>query len=332
MFEAFVKAFLSAIWILGSFVSLYLWDASGLMKWTLGAIAWILLEIGTSWIDNSLLTMIWWVGLSPASFLMTYVCPTPVELMYLKLLRFLWPILLLFQSVWAVKGATTLSRHIITTYWDSHQGGVKAAIISTSLLSYLISIPTFYFLYHHPNMNISLASYLSISCTILLILATFTIYVDTGILSDIALITCFTAFIARCAVLESAPPALHHKSLLNYLFNGPENQFLSLDFIISAIFALATISTFPLLIDYNEDEHYFKYSDVKSKIFSKNGRNVWRTLFFVSGVMLYTHVILSASGTITTNSLLWRTIQTLVVLIYYFMTLLHGSENADKLD
>jgi len=66
MFEAFVKAFLSAIWILGSFVSLYLWDASGLMKWTLGAIAWILLEIGTSWIDNSLLTMIWWVGLSPA--------------------------------------------------------------------------------------------------------------------------------------------------------------------------------------------------------------------------------------------------------------------------
>jgi len=54
--------------------------------------------------------------------------------------------------------------------------------------------------------------------------------------------------------------------------------------------------------------------------------------FFVSGVMLYTHVILSASGTITTNSLLWRTIQTLVVLIYYFMTLLHGSENADKLD
>lgn len=81
---------------------------------------------------------------------------------------------------------------------------VKGTIIGASVACYLIAGVMVYFLYQHPAIDVKLASFLSATCVLLLLMAVIVVFfVEAGILLDIAVISLFIMFVVRSAFLEA---------------------------------------------------------------------------------------------------------------------------------
>jgi len=235
-----------------------------------------------------------------------------------------------FEGIQIVRVIMYLSRTLVTKMQinPDHEIPIKAIILGGSILCYIISIYIVYNLYQHPAINVPLSSYLAALCVILVILSLVAVFVvEAGIISDIAIISLFVIFIARSAFLEQPIQSsngifdsFYHFNYIVNMFNGSFqigttkvnfSQFFSFDFLISALLAISTLLSFPVLWEESDDELAQTDEEEENQVsFQKN-------LFSVLLVMLYTHVLLTATGNITPSGVVWRILQSVVTLIFY---------------
>jgi len=170
-----------------------------------------------------------------------------------------------------------------------------------------------YSLFQHSAMNVALSSYVAILCTLIIMLTIIVVFfVEQGILSDIALISLFVIFLARSAFINMPIETAESSFQWTYFVSrtGIEiswNQIMTVDFWISSILALSTLLSFPLFVLDKED--LFAEEDDPTH-FQEN-------IFGFLLVMLYTHILLTASGHIITTGIYWRIFQSFFTLGFY---------------
>lgn len=270
--------------------------------------------------------------------------PHIIEIAYGNFLQYAGPVLLILEGIQIVRVVMYVSRTTVNkiTDYPQYENLIKGSIVVVSMISLVASGSIFYHLFVHPALTVPLASYLSVISTFLFVLFFGTVFlVEGGIISDVSLLALFVAFVARSALLEQ--PLLHEQqggfasvfqgnyalSLIAQTFQIGTvqvnfNQFFTFDFMISALLAISTILSFPLLWNPPASEFDVKDEDEEDKVsFQKN-------LFSVLLVMLYTHVLLTASGNIAPAGVLWRVAQSGITILFYCYKLVKSIQDEDN--
>jgi len=210
-----------------------------------------------------------------------YFLPNSFGSIFETLLRYSGPILLIIESIQFVRLVMYMSHRLVNKMYDNSnlEPIIKGGIIFVSLLCYVGVVFMVYFLFQNPAINIPLASYLSVLCTLLATLCLILFFVEAAIFSEVALISLFVIFVARTAFLEASvdiiPSQISSWSLysaVNFIsetFNLGKveinlRQFLTLDFLISTVLAVSTMLSFPLSLDFAEDP-FSKVSSILKK-------------------------------------------------------------------
>jgi len=273
-----------------------------------------------------------------------FAMPHFLEIAYGNFLQYAGPLLLILEGIQIVRVVMYLSRTTVNKITDFPQYGnvIKASIVIVSVMGLTGAVSTMYYLFIHPSLTIPLASYLSVVSTFLFVLLIGTLFfVEGGILSDVSFLSLFVAFVARSALLEQ--PLLHEQQgLFASVFQGNYalsviaqtfqigtvqvnfNQFFTFDFLVSAFLAISTILSFPLLWSPPASELDIKDEEEDDRLsFQKN-------LFSVLLVMLYTHVLLTASGNIAPAGVLWRVLQSALTILFYCYRLVQSIQDDDN--
>jgi len=152
-----------------------------------------------------------------------------------------------------------------------------------------------------------------------------------GVISDAAMISSFSTFAARLAVKEALEevitsdiPSSILTTLLTMAFGPPQeqatqlalSQFLSFDFIISSLISLCTIISIPYLLVYDDEDVFFRRPKNPFTVDKETSgkERLKRVLLYSLSVILYMYMVLNVTGNITNNAVLFRVIQSFLVL------------------
>jgi len=190
-----------------------------------------------------------------------------------------------------------------------------------------------YILFSDPSLTVPFASYLSILCTLVLVMSVVTIFVEAGVILDIALVCLFVVFCSRMAFLESINRSrnVHYLSTTIYNLFSKETglgQLFSLDSLISMILALLSLLYFKYSYFFEGDE----LDGLSSGSSMSNDNNEGLAKSFLNSfsgtliVLLYTNVILSLYGNVLPDGVAPRIFQAVLALGYYGYRLYQSGE------
>ncbi|KAL6056691.1 hypothetical protein QOT17_015989 [Balamuthia mandrillaris] len=165
--------------------------------------------------------------------------PLWLEIAYHYSLHYAGPAVLLLESVQVVC-IVALFNQVISSKIEENPTLMKSILSAITLTCFIVAIYWVTILFQG-ELSIAFASYLSVTCTILIVLIILNICIEEGIISDIAIISLFVIYTTRNAALTN-----NISTITPFEFDS--SYLFTLDFIFSVLLAIITIFTLPLTI------------------------------------------------------------------------------------
>eukprot|EP01104_Vermistella_antarctica_P013278 TRINITY_DN399_c1_g3_i1.p1 TRINITY_DN399_c1_g3~~TRINITY_DN399_c1_g3_i1.p1 ORF type:complete len:359 (+),score=68.39 TRINITY_DN399_c1_g3_i1:230-1306(+) len=263
--------------------------------------------------------------------------PSALCHLYLFVLTYAVPMVCLLEAVQVVRLVVHFSRRFCLDI-DDRPPVVKVVVVVVSLVAYAISVVMAITLYLSPSLDVTHASFLSVVCTLLIILLVLTPLVADVIITESAFISLFCMFVVDRAFVTSDDAWNLTSSLTRWIAMAPAwlaasvggritpdpsvAMMLTPSAIVEIFLAILCIVTLRWKLVANpldwdperddEDEDEEEESDTTTSL--PLVRILIRHTVMTAG---YTYFILYLVGTIPPPSIVWRVLSTIVCLVFY---------------
>eukprot|EP01117_Protostelium_nocturnum_P013946 TRINITY_DN5258_c0_g1_i1.p1 TRINITY_DN5258_c0_g1~~TRINITY_DN5258_c0_g1_i1.p1 ORF type:complete len:349 (-),score=97.89 TRINITY_DN5258_c0_g1_i1:111-1157(-) len=244
------------------------------------------------------------------------------------------PVLLILECIQFVRIVMHFSYRMVEKMAEDSEkeNAIKAGILGVSGICFTIFGWVIYHLFTNPHLTVELSSYLSVLTCTMIGLTILVIVIESGVISDVAFIALFLAFIARMAIKESSMPhsaatgSFQYLEMVTYynITQMPITQFLSLDFLISSILAIGTVISIPYFDLETEDTTFAQTVSEDEEALTRGWQ---KHIFGAALVMFYSHVILTATEKILPAGPNVRMAQSAVTILFYCYRLFKSSKS-----